>query len=88
MNADFTPPSLTQAERDARDAAELARLNREHNVVTDIAQLNGWTIVELIRHRPGVVKYIAQRHAVATSGMLQIIGYAKDEVFTRLQLPK
>ncbi len=80
--------TITKEERDARDAAELAHLNREHNVITDLAQLNGWIVVELIRHRPGVVKYIAQRHSVvAAVGMVQIIGYAKDEVFAAVQLP-
>ncbi len=64
------------------------KLDADNNVITDIAQLNGWTVIELIRHKPGVVKYIAQRHSVATQGMVQIIGYAKDEVFAAVQLPK
>ncbi len=68
------------------------KLDADNNVITDLAQLKEWTIVELVRHRPGVVKYIAQRHSPPPhgstgGGLIQIIGYAKDAVFAAVQLP-
>ena len=69
--------NLAMTERDA--------LNREHNVITDIAELDGWRITGLRRWKEGVVQYTAFRKTGATAE--QKIGYAKDEVFAHLQIP-
>lgn len=62
------------------------QLDREHNVITDLNQLEGWIVQELTRWKPGVVQYRATRR-IAAHPAEQIIGYAKDEVFAAMQLP-
>jgi len=61
-------------------------LDRENNVITDLSQLKEWKILELTRFKPGVVQYRAMRKS--GSKMEHITGYAKDEVFKSMQLPK
>lgn len=61
--------------------AEQDRLNEQYNVITSLGELSGWTILELERFKPGVVRF----HACM--GNFFKIGYAKDEVFYSVQLP-
>lgn len=68
-----------------RVEAEKRHLDFVHNVITHINMLAGWEIIELLRWKPGVVKYIAERSI--NGGRERQIGYAKDEVFASLQLP-
>ena len=74
-------------ERDCqrRYEAENYALNREHNVITSIEQLDGWRITGLRRWKDGVVQYTAFRKTGSSAE--QKIGYAKDEVFANLQIP-
>jgi len=60
-------------------------LDREHNVITRIEQLDGWRITGLRRWKEGVVQYAAFRKTGSSAE--QKIGYAKDEVFADLQIP-
>jgi len=66
-------------------AAEKRHLDFVNNVITSINMLAGWEIIELLRWKPRVVKYIAERtlHGKRESE----VGYAKDEVFAPVQLP-
>jgi hypothetical protein len=75
-----------QAELDHLNAAEKARLDRVHDVITDIRELSGWEIMEILRHKPGVVRWAAERDGVVLGGRVRREGYAKDEVFARLQI--
>jgi len=68
-----------------RVAAKRRHLDFVNNVVTSINKLAGWEIVELLRWKPGVVKYIAERSLHGKRE--RQIGYAKDEVFASVQLP-
>jgi hypothetical protein len=74
----------------AKERAEKARLDRENNVITDLSELSGWEIMELRRHKPGVVRWAAERNKLPTqyspNGRERREGYAKDEVFARLQI--
>ena len=74
-------------ERDCqrRYDAEKHALDREHNVITRIEQLDGWRITGLRRWKEGVVQYAAFRKTGSSAE--QKIGYAKDEVFADLQIP-
>ncbi len=65
---------------------EKARLDREHNVIERLDDLKGWEITGFIRWKPGVVRWFAEapNHG---GGRTRISGYARDEVFARLQLP-
>lgn len=66
---------------DHENEAERLALDRRHGVITDIRNLSGWDIVELRRHKPGVVCYTARRQNE------QRMGFAKDTVFAAVQLP-
>jgi hypothetical protein len=68
-----------------RVAAEKSHLDFVNNVITSINMLAGWKIIELLRWKTGVVKYIAERSLHGRRE--RQIGYAKDEVFESLQLP-
>lgn len=75
------------AEREYAQRVEEERrhLDFANNVITSINMLAGWEIIELLRWKEGVVKYIAER---SLHGKWERqIGYARDEVFTRVQLP-
>jgi hypothetical protein len=67
-------------------AEQQRHLDFQNNVITHITMLAGWEIIELLRWKPGVVQYIAER--TLRGKRERQIGYAKDEVFSRLQLPK
>ena len=87
-DARHSSPTLGSAfERECqrRYEAERDALNRDHNVITDIVELDGWRITGLSRWKEGVVQYTAFRKTGATAE--QVIGYAKDEVFAHLQIP-
>lgn len=64
---------------------EEARLNRENRVINGLDEIKGWEITDLWRWRPGIVRYAAERDC--DRGRERITGYAKDEVFDRLQIP-
>lgn len=68
-----------------RIEAEKRYFDFTHNVITSINMLAGWEIIELIRWKPGVVQYIAERSLHEKRE--RMIGYAKDEVFASVQLP-
>jgi|11BtaG_2_1085332.scaffolds.fasta_scaffold63884_3 hypothetical protein len=69
-----------------RYEAEKKSLDQNHNVIKDISELIGWTVTGLRRWKVGVVQYTAiQKFSVAITK--HKIGYAKDEVFSSLQLP-
>lgn len=70
---------------DHEHEAERLALARRFGVITDIRELSGWDIIELRRHKPGVVVYTARRqHAQRIE---QRMGFAKDSIFAAVQLP-
>ena len=81
----FTNCSAFERDCQRRYEAERNALNREHNVITSIEQLDGWRITGLRRWKDGVVQYTAFRKTGSSAE--QKIGYAKDEVFANLQIP-
>lgn len=79
-----------QAELDHLNAAEKARLDREHGVINSIDDLDGWKIMGVVAFKPGVVKWFAERNCLPTmycpSGRERREGYAKFQVFEHLQV--
>jgi hypothetical protein len=84
----LSAPAGSDFERECqrRYEAERDALNREHNVIEDLSELTGWQITGLRRWKDGVVQYTAFRRNGASAE--QKMGYAKDEVFSAVQLPQ
>lgn len=81
-------PTSQLSDRLAFDQAQqrLKReLDRAHNVITSLHELRGWDIVGLERWKPGVVRYTAERQLGRKHE--RKMGFAKDAVFSALQLP-
>lgn len=72
-------------ERDLAFQRQKRELDRAHNVITHLSELQGWDIVGLERWKPGVVRYTAERQL--GSGRERKMGFAKDAVFAAVQLP-
>jgi len=64
---------------------EKKSFERYNNVIKDISEIIGWTVTGLRRWKVGVVQYTAIQKAGAITK--HKIGYAKDKVFSSLQLP-